>query len=92
MKALPDGLAISVLDRGLISGKFLILKGNAGVGKSQALAYHAADRIDKESCSLLLLGSEMNQEQFNRYLRKTLSVTAEEEQKIEQLFSSIAVD
>lgn len=58
MKALPDGLAISVLDRGLISGKFLILKGNAGVGKSQALAYHATDRIDKESCSLLLLGSE----------------------------------
>ena len=58
MKALPDGLAISVLDRGLISGKFLILKGNAGVGKSQALAYHAADRIDKEICSLLLLGSE----------------------------------
>lgn len=35
---------------------------------------------------------EMNQEQFNRYLRKILSVTAEEEQKIGQLFSSIAVD
>ncbi len=58
MKALPDDLVISVLDRGLISGKFLILKGNAGVGKSQALAYHVADRIKKEICSLLLLGSE----------------------------------
>lgn len=58
MIVLPDLLKFSEQEEQLLIGDLLLLKGDAGVGKSQTLAHHAAKRVEVGKCSLLLQGSE----------------------------------
>lgn len=53
---LLEQITIDDIEKKMLTSKFLTIKGNAGIGKSQLLAHEACTMIEEEKDVLLLLG------------------------------------
>ena len=79
-------LEISDVDKELLSRKFLVVKGKAGIGKTQLFAYEAFSILNNNDNALLILGGDFySNHNIIKQIEENLSIKMEFEELLEVL-------
>ena len=79
-------LEISDVDKELLSRKFLVIKGKAGIGKTQLFAHEAFSILNNNDNALLILGGDFySNHNIIKQLEENLSIKMEFEELLEVL-------